>query len=99
MKEDKKDKMKTVCFTRQQQRRSRIFTGALLMLVPRAVMVDGNLLQPALAQFEYQVSYHPPGPARLEVRMKGKRMADGVNHTAPAFVLPASADAQGSKGQ
>lgn len=99
MKEDKKDKMKTVCFTRQQQRRSRIFTGALLMLLLHAVMVDGNLPQPALAQFEYQVFYHPPGPARLEVQMKGKRMADGVDHTAPAFVLPASADAQESKGQ
>lgn len=69
------------------------------MLIPHAVMVDGDLQQPALAQFEYQVFYHPPGPARLEMRMKGKRMADGVGHTTPAFVPPTSADAQESKGQ
>lgn len=97
MKEER-DKMKIVCLTGQQQR-SKIFTGALLMLIPHAVMVDGDLPQPALAQFEYQVFYHPPGPARLEMRMKGKRMADGVGHTTPAFVPPTSADAQESKGQ
>lgn len=99
MKEEKKAKMKTVCFTGQQQRRSKIFIGALLMLIPHAVMVDGNLPQPALPQFDYQVFYHSSGPARLAVRTKGMNIADGEDHATPAFLPTTSADALESKRQ